>query len=137
MNLPNYSGTAVFLLPLQGKGRDGDGVIALSLLPHPYPNHPLEGEGIAVIVLIRSLRPEQLPLDTLNAMGRLRDAGGGRCACTLGRTGKPGDARTLRHENRSATRRVSTYALDDGHPDRTGRGQLRQTIPLNVRLHVF
>ncbi len=48
--------TAVFLLPLQGEGRDGDGVIAPSLLPHPHPNPPLEGEGIAVVVLRRSLR---------------------------------------------------------------------------------
>ena len=57
-NYRNYSGAAVFLLPLQGEGRDGDGVIPLSLLPHPHPNHPLEGEGIAVVVLSPGALPQ-------------------------------------------------------------------------------
>ena len=42
----NYSGAAVFLLPLQGEGRDGDGVIPLSLLPHPTLTLPLKGRGL-------------------------------------------------------------------------------------------
>ena len=43
----NCSGAAVFLLPLEGNGLVDNGVLALSLLPHPHPNPPLEGEGIA------------------------------------------------------------------------------------------
>ena len=37
----------VFLLPLQGEGRDGDGVTSQpqGKYTHPHPNPPLEGEG--------------------------------------------------------------------------------------------
>ena len=58
-DIGNYSGAAVFLLPLQGEGRDGDGVVApLQVFPHPLPSPPLEGEGINAIRLRASPRPE-------------------------------------------------------------------------------
>ena len=47
-------GSSVFLLPLQGGGRVGDGLkLRYSChLPttstHPHPSPPLEGEGVAV-----------------------------------------------------------------------------------------
>ena len=50
-----------FSFPFKGKAGMGMGLLRChTLLPHPHPNLPLEGEGIAVFVLRRSLRPEPL-----------------------------------------------------------------------------
>ena len=48
-----------FSFPFKGKAGMGMGSLRChTLLPHPHPNPPLEGEGIEVVVLRLSLRPE-------------------------------------------------------------------------------
>src|SRR5690606_29383801 len=45
-----------FLLPLQGEGRDGEGLAMDSKETHPHPNPPLEGEGFRAVTSVRVRR---------------------------------------------------------------------------------